>query len=175
MPVKWKGFAKSRPAAHDPRTKKGRPLESIPPMQVCKFAVEYEFFYDEVLHSFSQSSSSILALNLISRTPFCITLIEQRTKRVSGWPCGANRKFLLRKGLVGRWEITTGNQFGQDYRKRLKPAVNYWSAGARLMYQLSLQMLKGKPSLHGALQLHWRLSEFQRLGIYRVTLKAGLG
>lgn len=29
-------------------TKKGRPLESILPTQVCKFAVEYEFVYDQV-------------------------------------------------------------------------------------------------------------------------------
>ena len=37
------------------------------------------------------------------------------------------------------------------------------------MYKLSLQMIKGKPSVHEDLQLHWRLSEFQRLGIYRLV------
>lgn len=61
-------------------TKKGRPLESIPPTQVCKFAVEYEFVYDQI----STQLFPVLALNLISRTPFYINLIEQRTKRVSG-------------------------------------------------------------------------------------------
>ena len=48
--------------------------------QAIKFAVEYEFVYDQV----STQLFPILALSLISRTPFYITLIEQRTKRVSG-------------------------------------------------------------------------------------------
>lgn len=61
-------------------TKKGRLLESIPPAQVSKFALEYEFVYDQV----STQLFPVLALTLISRTPFYITLIEQRTKRVAG-------------------------------------------------------------------------------------------
>ena len=48
--------------------------------QAIKFAVEYVFVYDQV----STQLFPILALSLISRTPFYITLIEQRTKRVSG-------------------------------------------------------------------------------------------
>lgn len=59
-------------------TKKGDPLESIPPKQVCKFDVEYESFEDQVSTQVSQSNSSF------SRTLFYITLIEKRTKRSSG-------------------------------------------------------------------------------------------
>ena len=64
-------------------TKKGRPLESIPPTQVRRFDVEYEFFYDPVSTQLYQSNSYFLALILLSKRPFYITLIEQRTKRAS--------------------------------------------------------------------------------------------
>ena len=66
-------------------TKKGRPLESIPPTQVCRFDVEYEFFYDSGSTRLYQSNSSFLALILLSKRPLYITLIEQRTKRASRW------------------------------------------------------------------------------------------
>ena len=48
--------------------------------QASKFAAEYEFVYDQV----STQLFPVLALSLISRTPFYITLVQQRTKRVSG-------------------------------------------------------------------------------------------
>lgn len=116
-------------------TKKGRPLESIPPTQVCRLDVEYEFFYDSGSTLLYQSNSSFLALILLSKRPFYITLIEQRTKRASRWSQRTSRKFLLRTDLAGRWEITPGNRFGQDYRKRLKPVVNFWRVGVRLNVQ----------------------------------------
>ena len=64
-------------------TKNRPPLESIPPTQVCRFDVEYEFVYDPVSTQLYQSNSSLLALILLSKRPFYITLIEQRTKRAS--------------------------------------------------------------------------------------------